>query len=433
MEKQNSNENQTATVFRFGAFELHPQDRLLKRDGEDIPLAPKAFDTLLYLVRRAGRLVTKTELMETLWPATYVSEASLTNLIVGLRKALGREAIRTVSKWGYRLELPVKGEPGISRNVYDLFVRAKDLTTELSVETARQACELYWTCLAEDPGFAPAWAWLGRTAYRLSKFTERKESNLALADAAFRRAFAIDPDLAAAHQFYTPVETDMGLASRAMRRLVERTARHCEPGDFAGLVQVFRYCGLLTESMEAHEQAVEMDPTIATSVPHTLFLQGEFAAAIDAYGGRAGVYLDAAAWAALGEKRRARTLLEKRTAAYSGMISPLIESLLWIVQDRPEEALALMESGWDQDPEALVYLARHYGYLGVAERAIDVLEEAARRGFICAPETLEGDPWMRALRRSERYAELIGRARQVVEQSRGITRENWRRKGAGVR
>jgi DNA-binding winged helix-turn-helix (wHTH) protein len=70
-------------------------------------MQPKAFDALLCLVRRADRLVSKQELVLILWPSVHVTEANLTNTIVSLRKIVGREAIRTASKHGYRFELAV--------------------------------------------------------------------------------------------------------------------------------------------------------------------------------------------------------------------------------------------------------------------------------------------------------------------------------------
>ncbi len=102
-----SKKNQSAadTAYRFGDFELHPQDRLLKRDGVPVPLQPKAFDALLCLVHRAKHLVSKEELIQTLWPSVHVSEANLTNTIGSLRRILGRDAIATASKHGYRFEL----------------------------------------------------------------------------------------------------------------------------------------------------------------------------------------------------------------------------------------------------------------------------------------------------------------------------------------
>ena len=150
--------------------------------------------------------------METLWPSTFVSEANLTNTIVSLRKVVGQDAIRTVSKHGYRFVLPVHSEPGIAREIYEQFARAKELTLQRSLESMTRARELYWLCLAEDPTFALAWAWLGRCCWFLGKFSGNPSADVELADAAFRRAFLIDPDLACAHQFYTPMEADIGEA-----------------------------------------------------------------------------------------------------------------------------------------------------------------------------------------------------------------------------
>ena len=149
----------------LATFELSPRDRLLRRDGTLVPLQPKAFDALLCLVHRAAHLVSKEELIQTLWPRVHVTEANRTNLIVSLRRVVGRDAIRTVSKHGYTFVLPVTGEPGIARVTFERFARARELTTQRSLESMMLARELYWTCLAEDPGFAPAWAWLGRCCW----------------------------------------------------------------------------------------------------------------------------------------------------------------------------------------------------------------------------------------------------------------------------
>jgi DNA-binding SARP family transcriptional activator len=142
------------------------------------------FDGLLHLVRNAGHLVSKRELMDSLWPSTFVSEANLTNTIVGLRKVLGPDAIKTVSKYGYRFALPVQGEPGIVRETYEKFSRAKELVARKSLESMTQARELLWICLAEDPTFASAWAWLGRCCWFLGKFGRESRVDVELSDAA---------------------------------------------------------------------------------------------------------------------------------------------------------------------------------------------------------------------------------------------------------
>src|SRR6478736_5053128 len=75
--------------YQFGPFRLDPSERLLLRDGQVVSLTPKAFDLLVYLVERQGRLVEKATLMAALWPDTIVEEANLAFQISALRKALG--------------------------------------------------------------------------------------------------------------------------------------------------------------------------------------------------------------------------------------------------------------------------------------------------------------------------------------------------------
>jgi DNA-binding winged helix-turn-helix (wHTH) protein/tetratricopeptide (TPR) repeat protein len=100
-------------VYEFGEFTLDVPERRLSRGTTSIPLAPKAFDTLVALVRRAGRLTRKRELMKLVWPDTFVEMSILTVHISALRKALSdsnREAryIETVSGSGYRFTADVR-------------------------------------------------------------------------------------------------------------------------------------------------------------------------------------------------------------------------------------------------------------------------------------------------------------------------------------
>jgi DNA-binding winged helix-turn-helix (wHTH) protein len=419
-----SKKNQSAieTAYRFGDFALYPHDRLLKRGAASIALQPKAFDALLCLVRGAEHMVSKQELRQTLWPDVHVSERNLTNLIVSLRKILGPDAIRTVSKHGYRLELSVSGEPGLRRETYEKFIRARELTTQRSLESMLLARDLYWTCLAENPSFAPAWAWLGRCCWFLDKFTHSSSVVPELAEAAFQRAFVLDPDLASAHQFYTLLQVDLGRADEAMRRLFERLKHHpTEAEAFSSLVQVLRFRGLLRESVAADSRAVELDPAVSTSVAHTFFLAGQYKTAIEAYSGRAGYYLDAAAWAALGDRKQAVSLLRERlsNASFSKLITALMASLLAILEGKTEEAERIMdEADTSREPEILVYFARHYGHMRLLDSSIKALRLAARSGFTCAPDTMKSDPWLVPLRKHRELGPLLSNAEALVEKAR---------------
>jgi DNA-binding winged helix-turn-helix (wHTH) protein/pimeloyl-ACP methyl ester carboxylesterase len=96
-----------STSYEFAEFHLDVAERRLLRDGTDIGLAPKVFDTLRLLVENAGHLMTKDELLRRLWPDTVVEENNLNKNISVLRKVLGESAasdscIETVPRVGYR-------------------------------------------------------------------------------------------------------------------------------------------------------------------------------------------------------------------------------------------------------------------------------------------------------------------------------------------
>jgi DNA-binding winged helix-turn-helix (wHTH) protein/pimeloyl-ACP methyl ester carboxylesterase len=100
-------------TYQFGPFHLDARERRLSRGDEVIALRLKVFDTLLVLVENAGRLVTKQELLDTVWPGTAVEENNLNHNVSVLRKALGERAtgqqyIETVPRVGYRFAAPVE-------------------------------------------------------------------------------------------------------------------------------------------------------------------------------------------------------------------------------------------------------------------------------------------------------------------------------------
>ena len=101
-------------IYKFGDFSADAAKRLLvSRDGEAIPLTPKAFDTLLYLVEHPGTVLDKDELMQAIWPHTVVEENNLNQSISSLRRALGESRgenryITTVPGRGYCFVADVK-------------------------------------------------------------------------------------------------------------------------------------------------------------------------------------------------------------------------------------------------------------------------------------------------------------------------------------
>ena len=106
---------------RFGPFLLDSESRELLRDSSRVPLSPKAFDLLCILVAGRPKAISKRELQERLWPATFVVEKNLANLVSEIRDAIGDDSsdprfIRTVPRFGYSFRDTVHrietGRPG---------------------------------------------------------------------------------------------------------------------------------------------------------------------------------------------------------------------------------------------------------------------------------------------------------------------------------
>jgi DNA-binding winged-HTH domains len=105
--------NSSKTIYEFGPFRIDMERYLLLRDGEPIPLSPKVFETLLFLVENRGRVGKKDEIINSVWPDTFVEESNLAQNVFLLRKALREEKnehryIVTIPGVGYRFVAPVR-------------------------------------------------------------------------------------------------------------------------------------------------------------------------------------------------------------------------------------------------------------------------------------------------------------------------------------
>jgi len=98
------------TIYSFGAFTLDVARGTLNRDGVESRLRPKAYAVLRYLVAHPGRLVGKQELLDAVWGSTVVTEGSLTQCVIEIRRALGdaeQRLLRTVPRQGFLFDAAV--------------------------------------------------------------------------------------------------------------------------------------------------------------------------------------------------------------------------------------------------------------------------------------------------------------------------------------
>ena len=103
--------------YLFDGFRVDAQERILFKENREVPLTPKVFDTLLVLLENSGHVLTKKELMQQVWPDSFVEENNLAQNISILRKALGASKqselyIQTVPKRGYRFLADVHATSG---------------------------------------------------------------------------------------------------------------------------------------------------------------------------------------------------------------------------------------------------------------------------------------------------------------------------------
>ena len=114
--------NKARHFFQFGPYRLYPDRRLLLRENRAVPVQPKAFDILLVLCENSEKVVPKEELLDKVWPDTFVEESNLAQNIFVLRKTLGdvvdeKRYIITVPGRGYRFaeKVTVIEEEGVAQ------------------------------------------------------------------------------------------------------------------------------------------------------------------------------------------------------------------------------------------------------------------------------------------------------------------------------
>lgn len=167
-------QQQAEQIFSFAEFELDAGHRRLRRDGELVTLHAKAFDLLVFLVENAGRVVTRDEILATVWDGQVVEEANLTVQISALRKILNEQKtaprfLVTVPGKGYKFIANVQTDEAIvieNHSLARIFVEEESEETENQINQHQRAPQA-----ANLPGLAKIFPRLNRTGkkFLLSK------------------------------------------------------------------------------------------------------------------------------------------------------------------------------------------------------------------------------------------------------------------------
>jgi TolB-like protein len=294
---------------------------------------------------------------------------------------------------------------------YEFYLRANEVSRGYDQLTV--ARDLYQRGLEEDPEFAPAWARLGRCHRVIGKYLNARAENQRLAEAAFKRALELNPDLALGHKLYAHLEAEVGRAPEAMTRLLRLAATNRnDPELFGGLVHACRYSGLLEASLAAHREARRLDPNAETSVPFTLLFAGEYEALVKAPPELIDSELTGIALWRLG--RRAEAIEVARKAEASGLPRLFhlgVTSIRLCLEGSRDEAIRATEECLAQhdDPEALFLFSLSLVFLGQHERALEELARSVRGGFLAA-STLARDPGLDPIRAHPAFRAIVAEA-----------------------
>lgn len=271
-------------VYEFGDYVLDVPDRRLSKQAQAIPLPPKTCDLLVALVRRAGRLTTKRDLLDLVWPDAFVGEGILSVHVSALRKALGErgaQLIETIPRTGYRFTAAVQRHgasvdpfggrwllPALPARpeVHELVGRGRSSLMTSSRAEMPGAVDAFRRAIALDADYPPAHAGLAQACCAEAELRLRPQRE-AYADAreAAVRALSLDTSCADAHVALGTVlfldDWNWEAARRSVERALEVDAGHTEAQLLYG--RILEVLGEFDAALASKRRALERHPLSA--------------------------------------------------------------------------------------------------------------------------------------------------------------------------
>jgi serine/threonine protein kinase/tetratricopeptide (TPR) repeat protein len=298
---------------------------------------------------------------------------------------------------------------------YELYLRATHIGEGASTPARLCAArDLYCRCVELDPGYAPAWARLGRVHRVLAKYAHGNiEEDRRAAEEAFRKALELNPDLPLAHSLYTYFEIEeFGAACDAMLRLLRlAAARPADPDLYAGLVVACRFCGLLDASLAADRRARRIDPGARTSVHYTYWMLGDYEQTVLCDIEEIQTLRHAALWMGGREEEALlgiRTIESQWPTAERVYVTALRTAMEGDHDGCVEATRQVLALGF-HDPEGLLFCARNLARVQAHDFAFSLLDQVVDGGFACS-RSLVHDPWFDSLRAEPRFIRILHRA-----------------------
>jgi hypothetical protein len=257
----------------------------------------------------------------------------------------------------------------------------------------------------------------------IGKFVHGTQDSESNAQQALDHALKIDPRLSVAHKFYASLEGDMGYARRALLRLLGQANRYGnDPELFAGLVTACRYCGLYDQSIAAHAEARRLDPSVPTSLGHTLLLARDLDRLLALERPPRGMsshewlHCRATGLGLAGRRAEARQgLVELREAPRVDAFSMTADFLMAWIERRSAEMLAALSTPRAltlyEDPEFLFRVGWLLCDVGEHGQGLAYLRRALTKSY-CAALTLSASPSFDPLRSEPVFQAILAEAEE---------------------
>lgn len=443
-------------AYEFGEFRLDVgEHRLMRLAGPTSGSIPeKAFQTLVHLVRNAGTLVTKDQLLQVVWRDVVVEENNLVKAIYAIRRFLDDVSespryIETIPKYGYRFIAKVhkvdterrsgsENNPGPRKAfsgrspAYELYLRGKVKAGVVKRSETEAAIRLLEEAIEIDPCFAEAFAQLARVYIRMAfNFSEgsERERYLENAEVAIEGALDLKPDLALGHfargqLLWTHTKGfPHELAIQSYKRSLQSDSNADET--YHQLSMVYGHIGLLDEALESVKKALDINPNNTMArfrVSNYLMWQcrsEEASAVLKTVPREVSPFLvdrvRAEILIQMGRLGEAYSIVEKnlrKNPADEGGSFTSVKCLILAQKGEASEArelidrCAVMERGFGHFHHTAYNIASAYAAMGEPDPASKWLEAAADDGFPCYTY-FERDPNLDKLRTSSRFIELM--------------------------
>jgi DNA-binding winged helix-turn-helix (wHTH) protein/TolB-like protein len=376
------------------------------KDGDDLLVKPQLIDV---------------QSRETLW----VEEINVKyDKLIELQDYVARQVVK-----GLRLNLTGPEGERFDSNLphdamaYEYFLRSRFL---MSTNNHRKAIEMLTKSVEIDPNNALAWAYLAR-AYHINALQfSGDRSELSAAEADYDQALELSPDLPQARLMKAKLLTETGRVEQAVPLLLELLKTNPNIADAHWeLSYAYRYAGLLSESIEEGERALQIDTRLESHQFNGYLYTLQYDKFINSLPLREDAYV----MFYRGLAHYYQNDLNRASAAFdrayelnpSSVISQVGKALRLAIADKKREGLETLkaaEAGIIKvgrgDGEIAYKIAQAYDALGDKEHAISAFNRSVEQGFFCYPY-FASDPLLKNIRAEAEFAAILEKARQRQE------------------